>query len=161
MPYTPKGLFYKLILYPLAKIYWLTFRPQVLEVRCIVEHEGRLLLIRHTYGNMEWELPGGGAKKAEPPEAAAAREVREEVGLTLSGLRRVGMLRAGEDGRRVGTAVFAARAEGPELRPRRAEVYDEGWFEWGRLPRQLSPAASRIIGLYRSGALPAEPDAPQ
>jgi 8-oxo-dGTP pyrophosphatase MutT (NUDIX family) len=118
----------------------------------LVEHEGRLLLIRHTYGSMEWDLPGGGAKRGEPPEAAAAREVREEVGITVSEISRVGSLRAGEDGRRVGTVVFSARAVNPELRPRRAEVYDEGWFEWDRLPRQLSPAAGRIIGLYGYGA---------
>lgn len=159
MPYTPKGILYKLVLYPLAKIYWLTFRPHVLEVRCVVEHEGRLLLIRHTYGSMEWDLPGGGTKGSETPEDAAAREVYEEVGITLSGLRQAVVLRAGEDGRRVGTVVFCARAVGPELRPRRAEIYDEGWFDWDRLPRQLSPAARRIIALYRSGALPSDPDA--
>jgi 8-oxo-dGTP pyrophosphatase MutT (NUDIX family) len=153
MPYTPAGLFYKLVLYPLARLYWCVLRPEILEVRCLVEHGGRVLLVRSTYGRMMWDLPGGGAGRSEPPEEAARREVREEVGLTITGVRRLKVLRAGEGGRIFGTVVFSARAEASELKPRRAEIYDEGWFEWESLPRPLSPAAARIMGLYRSGGL--------
>lgn len=48
---------------------------------------GRVLLVNPTY-KPGWDLPGGMAEANEPPEKAAARELREELGLevTLRGL---------------------------------------------------------------------------
>ena len=55
--------------------------PTVLGVAALVEDgEGRVLLVRHTY-NPGWRLPGGGVNRGEPPDQAALRELREEVGL--------------------------------------------------------------------------------
>ena len=152
MPYTPAGLFYKLVLYPLLRLYWRVLRPDVIGVRCLVEHEGRVLLIRNPYGPMKWDLPGGSVRRGERPEEAALREVREEVGLTVSGLRPLGRYTGTEYYDRDTVVCYYARAESPALRPRRAEVYDEGWFELGRLPAPLSQEAARIIGLYQSAA---------
>ena len=74
----------------------------------------------------------------------------EEVGVTLSGLRLLGRYTGTEYYDRDTVVCFYGRADGPTLRPRRAEVYDEGWFEWGRLPRPLSREVERVIGLYRA-----------
>ena len=150
MPYTPAGLLYKLLLYPLLRLYRLVFRPDVLGVRCLVEHEGRVLLIRNPYGSMKWDLPGGGVRRGERPEEAARREVREEVGVTLSGLRLLGRYTGTEYYDRDTVVCFYARADDPTIRPRRAEVYEEGWFEWGHLPRPLSREAERIVELYQA-----------
>lgn len=51
----------------------------------IVESDGRLLLVRHHRpGRYDfWVAPGGGVKRDESLEAAAAREVREETGLEV------------------------------------------------------------------------------
>lgn len=61
----------------------------------IVEHEGRLLMVRHVVpGKYDfWVAPGGGVKGSESYEEAAAREVWEETGLTV----RVGALLYIED----------------------------------------------------------------
>lgn len=49
----------------------------------IVNEEGSVLLVRHTYGRLNWELPGGGAESDESPVETALREVREETGLDV------------------------------------------------------------------------------
>lgn len=154
MPYTPAALVYKLLLYPLLRLYWLTFRPDVLGVRCLIEFEGKVLLIRNPYGPMKWDLPGGGVRRGERPEEAARREVREEVGLSLTDLLPLGRYTGTEFYDKDTVVSYFARAEGDALKPRRAEVYEEGWFEWGRLPEPLSREAAKVIGLYRASEGP-------
>jgi 8-oxo-dGTP diphosphatase len=44
--------------------------------------DGRILLVDPTY-KPDWDVPGGMAEANEPPQAAARREVREELGLDV------------------------------------------------------------------------------
>jgi 8-oxo-dGTP diphosphatase len=48
----------------------------------ITDPAGRVLLVKPNYRD-HWSLPGGICEHAEPPHAACAREVREELGLAL------------------------------------------------------------------------------
>ena len=50
----------------------------------IVEIEGKILLVRHTYGNAKDRilLPGGFVQENELPTAAVEREILEETGVT-------------------------------------------------------------------------------
>ncbi len=51
----------------------------------IVDDQGRLLVLEHTYRReLPWGLPGGWLKNAESPENGLVREVFEETGLTIS-----------------------------------------------------------------------------
>lgn len=50
----------------------------------IFDYQGRVLLVRQSYGQRSWELPGGGRKPRESVQAAVRREVREEVGVDLA-----------------------------------------------------------------------------
>jgi len=47
----------------------------------IFNTDGHVLLVKHTYGRLNWELPGGYADADESILATARREVREETGL--------------------------------------------------------------------------------
>jgi 8-oxo-dGTP pyrophosphatase MutT (NUDIX family) len=59
-------------------------RPTALGASVIAQdNQGRVLLVRHSYMR-GWSLPGGGVGRNEPPEAAAVRELQEEVGLNGS-----------------------------------------------------------------------------
>ena len=49
---------------------------------CVIfDDGGRVLLVHHTYGRLNWELPGGGSEPGEAPEETATRELLEETGL--------------------------------------------------------------------------------
>ncbi len=47
-----------------------------------IHHGGRILFVRTSYA-AEWGLPGGGIAAGETPLAAAARELREEIGWSV------------------------------------------------------------------------------
>jgi 8-oxo-dGTP diphosphatase len=50
----------------------------------IMDAEGRILVVEHTYRReVPWGLPGGWLKHAESPETGLAREVLEETGLHI------------------------------------------------------------------------------
>lgn len=70
----------------LARGYWRVRRPQVFGVKCVLrDADGRILLVRHTYGDRDaWGLPGGGRHADEPADLTATREIREEVGAEIA-----------------------------------------------------------------------------
>jgi 8-oxo-dGTP diphosphatase len=47
----------------------------------VLDDTKRVLLVRHSYGRLNWELPGGASEPGETFEETALRELREETGL--------------------------------------------------------------------------------
>lgn len=45
----------------------------------ILDEDRRVLLVKHTYGRRNWELPGGYVELDESAADAVVREVREET----------------------------------------------------------------------------------
>lgn len=110
---------------------------------------GRLLLVRNGYGRSElWVLPGGGVGRRETPGAAARRELMEEVGCRLSGLRAVGEYRSRAEGKRDTVHLFrgmtddAPRVDG-------VEVVEAAFFPLDAPPPSTSPATLRRIAELR------------
>ncbi len=100
-------------------------------VGALIEHEGRLLLVRCCKPNEYdfWVAPGGGVQGTEDLRAAVVREVREECGLVVE----VGPLAYIEDllgpGKRHCKLWFAARALGGELSTTHEEALKEHIIE--------------------------------
>ncbi|WP_405116447.1 NUDIX hydrolase [Paenibacillus sp. FSL K6-1217] len=57
----------------------------------IWDSEGRILLVKHSYGKYNWELPGGLSEQNESAENTAKREVLEETGLEATVERLTGV----------------------------------------------------------------------
>lgn len=69
---------------PVQRAWWRVRRPTVMGACAMVMNEtGEMLLVRHTYMR-GWHFPGGGVGKHETVLAAMHRELREELGLTVT-----------------------------------------------------------------------------
>jgi ADP-ribose pyrophosphatase YjhB (NUDIX family) len=68
--------------YLAMRAYWALVRPATHGVLVAVWHGGEVLLVRNGY-QPRVSLPGGYRRRGEDPVAAARRELREEVGLTV------------------------------------------------------------------------------
>jgi len=79
-------------------------------VKCVVrDREGRVLFVRHTYGDRRaWELPGGHVRRAEDMLEGARREAREELGVEIAAWEDLGTVHTGRHRGRVALTVMIA-----------------------------------------------------
>ena len=68
---------------PCRRFYWYIFRPQTRGVKCLIQKDGKFLLVRLAYAHKSWTVPGGGVKRNESFEEACHREIKEEIELNL------------------------------------------------------------------------------
>ncbi|HEX8584686.1 MAG TPA: NUDIX domain-containing protein [Allosphingosinicella sp.] len=110
---------------------------------------GELLLIRNSYGPTHlFVLPGGGIGRRESPEAAAAREVKEETGLEVRDVVFVGCHANTSEGKRDTIHLFTARADG-EPNADAMEVAEARFFPLDALPDNVSLATLRRLAELR------------
>ena len=53
----------------MLRAYRFVLHPRVRGVRCVLVHGDELLLVRHSYGDRRWGLPGGLIKRSEDARA--------------------------------------------------------------------------------------------
>lgn len=137
-------------LYRLQRRLWRLFRPRTRGVKVMLfSKAGEVLLVRHTYGNKAlFLLPGGGVHPFEKPDAAAAREVKEELDCGVEGLTFMSTHSSTFEGKRDTVYLYRARAAGP-VKADGVEVAEARFFALDALPASVSPATLRRIDEYR------------
>jgi 8-oxo-dGTP diphosphatase len=114
----------------------------------VFDPDGRVLLVRHTYGPHNWELPGGGGEDGEDPASTARRELLEETGLDSEPGRLTGIYfeRAGAGGPMLHAVFRVDWSPGESLpEPRSPEVDAAEFWPVSRLPRPLSTFTAERI----------------
>ncbi|MDB5460520.1 MAG: hydrolase [Caulobacteraceae bacterium] len=109
-------------------------RSVTLGVRGVVtDHDGRVLLVEHTYLH-GWHLPGGGVDPGEGAQEALARELQEEGGVRLTEPARLVSLTTGEEFRGDHVALYRAGGWEPCAAANQGEILRTGWFAPDVLP---------------------------
>jgi 8-oxo-dGTP pyrophosphatase MutT (NUDIX family) len=138
----------------LLRVWWVIRRPRSDGVRCILRDGEAFVLVRHSYGDSRWMLPGGRIRRGESALETAAREMTQELGVAATQWRELGYLgaRSGyrrtsrtQSYRRHGTYYVTADVHAPTLTARAAELLDAGWFTVERLPTGCSDALDVAI----------------
>ena len=127
------------------KGYWFVRRPALDGVKCVLTDGGSVLLVRHTYGDRGWDLPGGSVKRRELPSDAARREMREELGVDIAEWVPLGRVLSTMHHRRDTMHCFRAELNGAEITMDRGELEEVRWFRRGQLPPGLGDHVRRIL----------------
>ena len=94
--------------HPLARAWWRLSRSRH-EGALVAVYVGRELLLVHSSYRAEWSFPGGSLQPGEAPEAAARRELVEEIGFVASALIPVGEVSGTWEGRKDRVHLFELR----------------------------------------------------
>ena len=129
--------------------WWRLACPQLTGVAMVASDiEGRLLLVRLSYGGDAWSFPAGAVRRGEDPEQAARRELREETGCEANAVRALGVLDGTLAGAPNRVHVFATRiADIPRCDKR--EVIEARLFPPHSLPEPLGPATCEQLALWQ------------
>jgi ADP-ribose pyrophosphatase YjhB (NUDIX family) len=106
----------------------------------VVDAEGRVLLVEHTYVP-GWHLPGGGVERGEAAAAALARELEEEAGVQPTAAPRLVSIHSNHrryPGDHV--LVYLVEAWAPCPATSRGEIHQVGWFARDDLPEGVTRA---------------------
>lgn len=113
---------------------------------------GDVLLVRHSYGPDVWSLPGGGVASGEEPEAAARREVHEELGLTLDRLEALGTHKEEISGAPHTSYLFTGVAD-ERPKPDGREIVEARFFPSHSLPEPLGRVTRGRIEMWQERGL--------
>lgn len=122
----------------------------------ILDEEGRVLLMhRNTPKRVQWELPGGKIEENEKPEEAAKREVAEELGISVSIVKKLGEKSFEEDGYEMDYIWFLATIQDgiPTLKEEKFD--DLRYFSWDELKNEpaLSTNVRNLVEAYFTNGL--------
>ena len=129
----------------LRRVWGAVRRPRISGCRVLAfDGEGRVLLVRHSYGSGNWMAPGGGLRRDEDPLLAGPRELAEETGCGLAGVWQVALVEEPLKGATNVVHVLAGDAVGTPV-PDGREVIEAAFFAPDALPARMSALLRRDL----------------
>jgi 8-oxo-dGTP diphosphatase len=126
------------------------YRNPLPAVCCLLERSGEILLVRRAIEPClgEWSLPGGFVEIDETTEEAAVREMHEETGLCVKGLRLIGV--STQRSLHYGAVMVLGYAAGEWSGDLRAgsDALDVGFFPRDKRPTLPFTAHIELLRLY-------------
>lgn len=139
--------------------------PKV-DVRGVVFHEDKVLLVREERDQRRWTLPGGWADEGEPPALATEREVWEEAGYRVKAAKLLALYDRNTQGHPpIAFSVYKVfflcdlLDTHQDLQPN-VETQETGWFSEDALPDDLSIGRVTRAQLLRFFTHHRQPDLP-
>lgn len=135
------------VAYRLLNAWAFVRRPRVRGCMVLLTDErGRVLLVRHTYGDRRaWELPGGWVERDEDPVDAARRETREELGADVADWERVGVVSGLWHFKHETLTFFRAPWPGGSPRVDPVEIAEAAWFHPADPPPRLGVGTAAVL----------------
>lgn len=131
--------------------WWRLRRPTIHGCRVLgLDEQGRVLLVRHSYGSGNWMPPGGGLKPGEDPLLAAAREFREEIGIKLDDAWLVASTHDALHGAGNVSHIVAGTCSGAP-RPDGREIVEARFFMPGDWPAPMGEGLRRQMEEWLKG----------
>jgi ADP-ribose pyrophosphatase YjhB (NUDIX family) len=138
--------------------FWRMSRGLTLGVRTVVvDAEGKVLLLRHTY-MPGWHFPGGGVEKGETAREAALRELKEEAGIeaTAESLHLVSIHANHAFFPNDHVLMFRVRAWTQGKPSQFGEIAEVRFFDPLNPPETVSKATKRRLGELFGGVMVSE-----
>ncbi len=105
----------------------------------------RVLLVRHTYGDRRWDLPGGRMRRDEAALSTARREMHEELGVLIQDWAPIGVVSGTAEFRRDRMQIFHAEISDGEIEIDRGELATMHWFPRRELPDDVAKYVPQIL----------------
>lgn len=127
------------------RLWSLLLRPHTRGVKCLVCTGDEILLVRHSYGRRVWDLPGGFVRRDEPYDAAARRELHEELALGEGPLTDLGELERDHLGRHERIRIFRLDIPARAGEIQGFELLRIAWFARDDLPDRRAKLVDEIL----------------
>lgn len=127
------------------RAWWFVRRPDHHGVKCVLTDEDRVLLVRHTYGDRRWDLPGGSVRRSEVAQEAATREMEEELGIRVERWYHLCDIATFTYSAHDTLHCLQAEIDDPALKLNRAELEAARWFPQRTLPADVARHVRPIL----------------
>ncbi len=120
------------------------FNRRTIGARALVVRDNKILLVKHSY-LPQWYSIGGGVEKAETPISAVERELFEEVGIICQQKPKLFNVYLSNSERRDDYVLLYIVEDFTQEIVTSPEILAAEWFEFDKLPQDISAATKRRI----------------